>query len=132
MSRADPENVPGGSRKFSELVPAGSGDVLAVVYQFENVTLKLGKWFTVLKRGNHFTEIKEDFSVKLKMISVDYYCTPHQTPENTENDFWKSFYVETNGALVCVVIKKNLILVPAISDLWFANSEFKYLFQAVQ
>jgi hypothetical protein len=77
MSRAGPENVPGGSRKClgrvpkmsragSDRVPAGSGDVLAVVYQFENVTLKLEKWFTVLKRGNHFTKIKEDFSVKLQ------------------------------------------------------------------
>jgi hypothetical protein len=75
------------SRAGSDRVPAGSGGVLAVVYQFENVTLKLEKWFTVLKRGNHFTEIKEDFSVKLKMISVDYYFTPHQTPENTKNNF---------------------------------------------
>jgi hypothetical protein len=93
MSRAGPENVPGRSRKCpgrvpkifrvgSDRVPAGSGGVLAVVYQFENVTLKLEKWFTVLKRGNHFTEIKEDFSVKLKMIFVDYYFTPHQTPKN--------------------------------------------------
>jgi hypothetical protein len=48
------------------------------------VTLKLEKWFTVLKRGNHFTEIKEDFSVKLKIVSVDYYFTPHQTPKNTK------------------------------------------------
>jgi hypothetical protein len=50
----------------------GSGGILAVVYEFENVTLKLGKWFTILKRRNHFTKIKEDFSVKLKMIFVDY------------------------------------------------------------
>jgi hypothetical protein len=64
------------------------------------MTLKLEKLFTVLKRGNYFTKIKENFLVKLKMVSVDYYFTPHQTPENTKNDFLKLFYVETNGALV--------------------------------
>jgi hypothetical protein len=68
-------------------VLTGFSGVLAVVYQFENMTFKLEKWFTVLKNENHFTEIKEDFSVKLKMISVDYYFTPHQTQKITKNNF---------------------------------------------
>jgi hypothetical protein len=34
---------------------------------------------------NYFTEVKEDFSVKLKIVSVDYYFSPHQTPENKKN-----------------------------------------------
>jgi hypothetical protein len=29
---------------------------------------------------------------------VDYYFRPHQTPENAEIIFQKSFYAETNGA----------------------------------
>jgi hypothetical protein len=41
--------VPDGSQKFSGLIPARSGGVLAIVYKFENVKLKLEKWFTVLK-----------------------------------------------------------------------------------
>ena len=37
--------------------------------------LKIGNWFMVLKTVNHFLKIKEEFSVKEKMVSVDYYFT---------------------------------------------------------
>ena len=48
---------------------------LGKVRQFENEMLKIGNWFTVLKTVNHFPKIKEEFSVKGKMFSVDYYFT---------------------------------------------------------
>jgi hypothetical protein len=84
MSQASPDRVlaifwaglgrvPAMSRAGPDWVPTRSDGILAVVYQFENVTLKFEKLFTVLKRENYFTEIKEDFSVKLKMIFIDYY-----------------------------------------------------------
>jgi hypothetical protein len=73
-----PNNILGGSRSgLSDVLgksqpspggvsgpdqfPVGFDDVLTVVQRFENVTLKLKKWFTVLNIGNHFTEIKKDF-----------------------------------------------------------------------
>jgi hypothetical protein len=32
------------------------------------------------------------------MIFVNHYFRPHQTPENAENIFKKTFYAETNEA----------------------------------
>jgi hypothetical protein len=60
--------------------------------------LNFGKRFTVLKIVNRFPKIKEAFTVKTKMIFVDHYFRPNQTPENAEIIFQKSFYAETNGA----------------------------------
>jgi hypothetical protein len=55
---------------------------LSRVCQFENEILKIGKWFkgkseTFFKNVNHFLKIKEEFSVKGKMVSVDYFFTLH-------------------------------------------------------
>jgi len=33
-----------------------------------------------LKTKNRFSKNKETFTIKLKMISVDHYFCPHQTP----------------------------------------------------
>jgi hypothetical protein len=62
--------------------------------------LNFGKRFTVLKIVNHFPKIKEAFMVKPKMIFVDHYFRPYQTPKNAEIIFQKSFYAETDGAWV--------------------------------
>jgi replicative DNA helicase len=43
------------------------------------------KRFTILKAVNRFSKIKETFTVKLKMIFVDYHFQLHQTPKNTKN-----------------------------------------------
>jgi hypothetical protein len=42
--------------------------------------LNVGKWFTVFKTVNHFPKIKEEFLVKEKLFSVEYYFTSRQTP----------------------------------------------------
>jgi hypothetical protein len=42
---------------------------------FENEMFKVGKWFMVLKIVNHFSKIKEEFSVKMKIFYVDHYFT---------------------------------------------------------
>jgi hypothetical protein len=39
-----------------------------------------GKRFTVFKTVNHFPKIKEAFTAKPKMIFVDHYFRPYQTP----------------------------------------------------
>jgi len=39
-----------------------------------------GKRFTVFKTVNHFSKIKKTFTVKLKIIFVDHYFCPYQTP----------------------------------------------------
>jgi len=39
-----------------------------------------GKRFTVFKIVNRFPKIKEGFTVKPKMIFVDHYFCPYQTP----------------------------------------------------
>jgi hypothetical protein len=65
----------------------------------KNEKFKSGKRFMVFKTVNRFPKIKEAFTVKLKMIFVDYYFCPHQTPDNAEIIFYKTFYAETNGAL---------------------------------
>jgi len=47
------------------------------LWRFRNEKLKLKIWFTVLKKENYFTKIKEIFSVKLKMFSIlllFFYC----------------------------------------------------------
>jgi hypothetical protein len=38
------------------------------------------KRFTVLKTVNRFPKIKEGFTVKPKMVFVDHYFRPYQTP----------------------------------------------------
>jgi hypothetical protein len=60
------------------------------------------------KNVSHFSKInkgkwlsnRKPFSVKGKRFYVDYYFTLRQTPVNTENIFRKSFYGETNRALI--------------------------------
>jgi hypothetical protein len=49
------------SREGLDQVLAGSWASLGRVCQFENKMLKLEKWFTVLKNGNHFQKIKKEF-----------------------------------------------------------------------
>jgi hypothetical protein len=39
-----------------------------------------GKRFTVFKTVNLFSQIKESFTVKPKMIFIDHYFRPYQTP----------------------------------------------------
>jgi hypothetical protein len=39
------------------------------------------------KTVNRFSKIKETFTVKPKMISVDHYFHPHDTLKNVENIF---------------------------------------------
>ena len=53
-----------------------------------------------MKIVNHFSNIKNEFSVKKKIFYVDYYFTSHKIIENSKNILCKSFYGETNGALV--------------------------------
>jgi hypothetical protein len=48
----------------------------------------------VFKNRNHFTEIKDFFSVKPKIFFVVL---------NTENIFQKSFYAESNGTLMRIM-----------------------------
>jgi len=38
-----------------------------------------GKRFTVFKTVNHFSKIKEGFTIKLKITFVDHYFRPYQT-----------------------------------------------------
>jgi hypothetical protein len=64
------------------------------IRRFMNKMLKVGKWFTVLKTINHFLKIKEEFSVKGKVFSVDYCLMSHQTTESSKNILYKSFYDE--------------------------------------
>jgi hypothetical protein len=59
-----------------------------------------GKRFTLLKSVNHFPKFTKHFLSNRNHFSVDYYFRPYQTPENAEIIFQKSFYVETNGALI--------------------------------
>jgi len=51
-------------------LPAKVWQRFGELWQFGNEKLELKIWFTVLKKGNYFTKIKEVFSVKLKMFSV--------------------------------------------------------------
>jgi hypothetical protein len=55
----------------------------------KNEEFKSRKRFTVLKTVNYFLKIKEAFTVKQKMISVDHYFRFHQTPKNAKNIFPK-------------------------------------------
>jgi hypothetical protein len=64
----------------------------------KNEEFKFRKQFTVLKTINCFPKIKEAFTVKLKIIFVDYYFRGYQTLKNAENIFQKTSYAETNGA----------------------------------
>jgi hypothetical protein len=71
---------------------------LDIKYACKDEELNFRKRFTVLKIVNRFPKIKEAFTVKPKMIFVDCYFHPNQTPENAEIIFQKSFYAKTNGA----------------------------------
>jgi hypothetical protein len=74
-SRVGPRRVSGKSWAGPDQVSVGSRVSLGGLRQFKNEMLKIGNWFTVLKTVNHFPKIKEEFSVKEKMFSVDYYFT---------------------------------------------------------
>jgi hypothetical protein len=59
--------------------------------------LRTNKVFNHFKNKNHFSKIKEEFSVKYKIFFVDYYFMSYQTLKNTKNIFQKSIYGEING-----------------------------------
>jgi hypothetical protein len=65
---------------------------------YKNEKFKSRKRFTVFKTLNRFSKIEEIFTVKLKIIFIDHYFCPHQTPKNAKNIFQKTFYAETNEA----------------------------------
>jgi hypothetical protein len=58
------------------------------------------KLFTFLKSVNHFPNFTKHFLSNINYFPVDYYFCPYQTLENAQIIFQKSFYAETNGALV--------------------------------
>jgi hypothetical protein len=58
-----------------EQVPARSWAGVGRACRFENEMFKVEKWFTVLKIVNHFSKIKDEFSVKRKIFFVDHYFT---------------------------------------------------------
>jgi hypothetical protein len=65
-----------------------------------------GKWFTENFSVNCFPNFTQRFSGQQQIFSVDFGFTAKQTSENNENILRKTFYVETNGAL----IKKKILL----------------------
>jgi hypothetical protein len=48
---------------------------------------KFIKRFTIFKTVNRFSKIKEAFTVKLKIISVNHYFRSHQTLKNAKKHF---------------------------------------------
>jgi len=56
----------------------------------------------LLKSVNHFSKFIKHFLSNRNHFSVDHYFRPYLTPENIETIFQKSFYAETNGALVSI------------------------------
>jgi len=48
--------------------------------EYKDEEFNFVKRFTVLETVNCFPKIKEAFTIKLKMISVNYYFCPYQTP----------------------------------------------------
>ena len=73
MSQVGLGQVPGRSRSSLGQVPVKSRVSLGRVHQFDNKMLKIENWFTIFKTVNYFSKIKEEFLVKGKMFSVDYY-----------------------------------------------------------
>jgi hypothetical protein len=82
-SQAGVKRVPSRCRAVPGQVPGGSWVGLGMVHRFLNEMLNIKKWFTIFKTVNHFPKIKEEFLVKGKLFSVDYYFTSHQIHENT-------------------------------------------------
>ena len=81
-SREGPVQVPADSGQVSVKSLTGLGEVPSRSRQGPRhaltkyiILLKIKKWFTVLKTVNHFPKIKEEFSVKWKIFSFDYYFT---------------------------------------------------------
>jgi hypothetical protein len=66
------------------------------------------KRFTLLKSVNHFLKFTKQFLSNRNHFSVDYYFRPYQTPKNNEIIFQKSFYAETNGALVLFLFDSTI------------------------
>jgi hypothetical protein len=67
--------------------PVPAGFQQSTIAEFRQSDLKrackdeefnFGKQFMILKIVNRFSKIKEAFTVKLKMISVDHYFQPYQ------------------------------------------------------
>jgi hypothetical protein len=54
----------------------------------------------LLKSVNHFSKFTKHFWSNRNHFPVNYYFRPYQTPENAEIIFQKSFYAETNRALI--------------------------------
>jgi hypothetical protein len=73
-------------------------------HAYKSEEFKFIKRFTVFKTVNYFSKIKEAFTAKLKIISFNHYFHPYQTPKNAKNIFQKTFYTETNRALVYLKI----------------------------
>jgi hypothetical protein len=85
----------------------------------KNQEFKSKKRFTIF-----ILKIKEAFTVKLKMISVDYYFRTHQIPKNAENIFQKTFYAEINGALIVFNLQHFGCLIPLVMTLTFSFMTF--------
>jgi hypothetical protein len=63
----------------------------------------------LLKSVNHFPKFTKHFLSNRNHFLVDYYFCPYQTAENAKIIFQKSFYAETNGALMKVKSLTNLL-----------------------
>ena len=57
-----------------------------------------GKWFTEKNFVNRFRILPADFPVKTKYFPLTFSFTAYQMSENTENDFRKTFYFDSNRA----------------------------------
>jgi hypothetical protein len=67
------------SARFQLLTIAGFRQ-LDIKHACKNEEYNFEKQFTIFKIVNRFPKIKETFTVKMKMISVDHYFRPYQTP----------------------------------------------------
>jgi hypothetical protein len=84
------------------------------MFYAKNIFLKIfynGKYFTPKqtehKNANHFSKLKNQFWSNRKYFQFDCYFQSHQILENTKNIFQKLFYVETNGALMWLGLRKK-------------------------
>jgi hypothetical protein len=66
--------------------------------------LRMKSYLNSKKKEKYFMKIKEIFSVKLKMFSVDYYFLSYQTIKNLKNIFLKLFYTDINRSISVLLI----------------------------
>jgi hypothetical protein len=64
------------------------------------------KRFTIFKIVIRFPKIKEAFMVKLKMIFVDHYFCPHQTPKNAEKHFTENILLRNKWSITSLQVGK--------------------------